>query len=71
MDIERLFSQRIKIFDPAAICAGSYDVIASTLLKAVLKSALESCRTINYDTLDYRCCHASISFLKQVNFYVC
>ena len=68
MDIERLFSPRIKTFDPALICTGSADAIAGTILKVVLKSALDVCRTMNYDTVAYRRAHASISFLKQVTF---
>lgn len=67
MDIERMFSQRIKSFDPALICTGSTDSLVGTILKVVLKSALDVSRTTNYDTVAYRRGHASISFLKQVN----
>lgn len=64
LDIDRLFSQKMRIFD-AIEASSSMDVLVNAQLKAVLKSILEGTRLMTMPLQGYLLVQADVSFLKQ------
>ncbi len=67
MDIERMFSEKIYIFDPTIINNSHYDAIINSILKSILKGALEKARMKNFDDNMYIQIKADVLFIRQLS----
>jgi hypothetical protein len=65
LDIERLFLQRIRVFDNAS-SAATLDSLVGTILKAALKATQEAVRFMSLNPAAYIRLQANVTFLKQV-----
>jgi hypothetical protein len=65
MDIERLFSEKIQIFQQDDLIP-SVDSIVGTVLKSVMKSLQEYMRMMTFPQAVYRDVQSDVTFLKQI-----
>eukprot|EP00981_Chlorochromonas_danica_P006792 scaffold1490_cov162-Ochromonas_danica.AAC.38 len=64
LDMDRLFSRRVRVFERLKADA-TVDALVGSMLKAVFKTMIESLRTMTLSVNDYLQLQAQVAFLKQ------